>query len=79
LVDADAENNVVRGQGQPLLLDTTDSYVYASAGRLVAAVGLEDFVVVDTPDALLICPKEQAQAVRDVVQRLKSDGLDEYL
>jgi mannose-1-phosphate guanylyltransferase len=79
LVQGDDQGNVVHGKGQPLLLDTSDTYVYTSTGRLVATVGLEDFVVVDTPDALLICPKDRAQAVRDAVKRLKEDGLDEYL
>jgi mannose-1-phosphate guanylyltransferase len=79
LVQGDDEGNVVHGRGRPVLLDTADTYVYTSAGRLVATVGLEGFVVVDTPDALLVCPKDQAQAVRDVVDRLKAEGLDEYL
>jgi mannose-1-phosphate guanylyltransferase len=79
LLDRDEAGNVVRGKGDHVLLQTADTYVYASAGRLVAAIGLEDFVVVDTPDALLICPKDQAQAVRNVVERLKTDGLQKYL
>jgi mannose-1-phosphate guanylyltransferase len=79
LVEGDETGNVVRGDCRPLLLETTDTYVYASAGRLVATVGLEGFVVIDTPDALLVCPKDQAQNVRDVVERLKADGLKEYL
>lgn len=79
LLEAEGAGNVVRGQGRMVLLDTRDTYVYAPAGRLVATVGLEDFVVVDTPDALLICPKDQAQAVRDVVERLKEEGLEGYL
>lgn len=79
LVESNRRGNVVHGEGIPLLVDTTDTYVYASAGRLVATVGLEGFVVVDTPDALLICPKDQAQAVRDVVERLNTDGMQEYL
>ncbi len=79
LVEGDEAGNVVRGDCRPLLLETTDTYVYASAGRLVATVGLEGFVVIDTPDALLVCPKDQAQDVRDVVERLKADGLKEYL
>jgi mannose-1-phosphate guanylyltransferase len=79
LLESDAAGNVVRGGGRPVVLDTTDSYVYASAGRLVAAVGLEGFVVVDTSDAVLICPKDKAQAVRDVVQRLQEEDLEEYL
>jgi mannose-1-phosphate guanylyltransferase len=79
LVEGDGQGNVVHGAGRPLLLDTRDTYVYASAGRLVATLGLEGFVVIDTPDALLVCPKDQAQAVRDAVDRLKADGLEEYL
>jgi mannose-1-phosphate guanylyltransferase len=77
--DQGTGGNVVHGGGRLLPVDSSGTYVYASAGRLVAAVGLEDFVVVDTPDALLICPKDQAQAVRDVVEQLKADGLQEYL
>lgn len=79
LLEADEQGNVVRGECDAILLDTSDSYVYASAGRLVTTVGLEEFVVVDTPDALLICPKDRAQAVRDVVKRLKDAGLEQYL
>jgi mannose-1-phosphate guanylyltransferase len=79
LVAADDAGNVVRGDGQPLLLDTTDTYVYSSGARLVAAVGLEGFVIVDTDDALLVCPKDHAQDVRDVVNRLKAEGKTEYL
>jgi len=79
LLESDEEGNVVRGQGRPVLLDTADTYVYAAAGRLVAAVGLEGFVIVDTPDALLICPKDRAQDVRDVVQALEEQDLQQYL
>lgn len=79
LLESDEDRNVVRGKGKVVLHDTNGTYVYASAGRLIATVGLADFVVVDTPDALLICPKEEAQAVRDVVQGLQARGLEEYL
>ena len=79
LVASDDAGNVVHGKGRPLLLDTTDTYIYTSEGRLVAAVGLEGFVVVDTPDALLVCPKDRAQAVRDVVERLTAEELQRYL
>ena len=79
LVEGDDRGNVVHGDGRSLLLDTSDTYVYASAGRLVATLGLKGFVVIDTPDALLVCPKDQAQAVRDAVDQLKAEGLEEYL
>jgi mannose-1-phosphate guanylyltransferase len=79
LVEGDERGNVVHGNGRPLLLDTSDTYVYAPAGRLVATVGLEGFVVIDTPDALLVCPKDRAQDVRDAVDRLRAEGLKQYL
>jgi mannose-1-phosphate guanylyltransferase len=79
LVQSDKSGNVTHGEGHPLLLDTSDTYVYTSTGRLVSTIGLEGFVVVDTPDALLICPKDQAQDVREIVEQLKEDHLDQYL
>lgn len=79
LVESDEQGNAIHGEGQPLLLDTSDTYVYTSAGRLVTTVGLNGFVVIDTPDALLVCPKERAEAVRRVVKRLKEDDLQQFL
>jgi mannose-1-phosphate guanylyltransferase len=77
--ERDGAGNVVRGEGRTVLLETGDTYVYASAERLVATVGLEDFIIVDTPDALLICPKDRAQDVREVVKALEEKGAQEYL
>jgi mannose-1-phosphate guanylyltransferase len=79
LAGENGSGNVVHGPGGHLLLDTADTYVYSTAGRLVATVGLNGWIVVDTPDALLICPRDRAQAVREVVERLKTEGLDRYL
>jgi mannose-1-phosphate guanylyltransferase len=79
LAEGDGRGNAVHGPGQHILLDSSDSYVYTSTGRLVAAVGLDGWIVVDTPDALLICPKDRAQAVREIVERLKAEGLHRYL
>jgi mannose-1-phosphate guanylyltransferase len=79
LVPGGEKGNTAHGPGHGLLLDTAGTYVYASAGRLVAVVGMEDLIVVDTPDALLICPKSKAQAVRQVVDQLRSQGLHDYL
>jgi mannose-1-phosphate guanylyltransferase len=79
LLDSDENGNVIRGKGKVLHLDTEDTYIYASAGRMIATVGLEEFVVVDTPDALLICPKDEAQSVRDVVNELEDREWEDYL
>lgn len=48
-----------------------------SGKRFVAAVGLSGIVIVDTPDALLVCRKEKSQAVKDVVAHLKKTGRKE--
>ena len=42
--------------------------------RLVAVVGVSDIVVVDTPDALMICGRERAQDVKKIVEKLKERG-----
>jgi mannose-1-phosphate guanylyltransferase len=55
-----------------LALDSRDCVVAAPPGKLVATIGLEDLVIVDTPEALLICPRERAQQVRQVVDELKA-------
>jgi len=64
----DKEGNVV--SGNVLDLESHDSVIYADQ-RLVATVGLEDMVVVDTADATLVCPKDRAQDIKRVVEQLK--------
>ncbi len=71
LLPADGEGNVV--VGQHIGLDTTGCLIHGSR-RLVATIGLENMIVVDTEDALLICPKERAQDVRDLVEKLISSN-----
>lgn len=64
-------------QGEALAIDSLGNYVDAGK-KLVALVGVEDLVIVDTPDALLIANRHQAQKVGDVVkllERLKHDDL----
>ena len=79
LLSRDERDNLVHGGGRTVLLDTTGAYVYATGKKLVATIGVQDLVIVDTPTALLVCRKDDAQAVRDLVERLEADGLKEYL
>jgi mannose-1-phosphate guanylyltransferase len=78
VLDADEGGNVVRGPDPVFTLDTRNTLIY-TAGRLVAAIGLENLVIVDSGDALLICPKERAEEVRHVVEWLKQTGREAYL
>jgi len=66
--EADADGNVV--EGDAILVDTQNTIVHA-AGRMVAVVGLQDVVVVETEDAVLVCPRDRAQDVREIVARLR--------
>jgi mannose-1-phosphate guanylyltransferase len=75
-VRADAHGNSV--EGASVLVDTSGSLILGS-GRLVAAIGLEDMIIVDTDDAILVCPRSRAQDVRKVVEALRRAGKTRYL
>jgi mannose-1-phosphate guanylyltransferase/mannose-6-phosphate isomerase len=66
----DASGNVTHGD--VIAEDTRNCYLYAES-RLVAVVGLEDHVVVETKDAVLVAPKDSVQDVKLLVNRLKAD------
>ena len=70
----DADGNVVSGDA--LLEATTNSYVH-SERALVATLGVEDLIIVDTPDALLVADRSKAQDVTTIVARLKQAGRKE--
>jgi mannose-1-phosphate guanylyltransferase len=77
VLPADAHGNVVLGgdaKAGVLLHDTSGSVVVPQSGRLVATVGVRDLIVVDTPDAVLVCPRDRAQDVKKVVDQLKERG-----
>lgn len=61
-------------------LGTTNAIVYEDQPeKLVALIGTEDLIVIDTKDALLVCKKEDAQRIKEIVQRIKDQHLEEYL
>lgn len=62
-----------RFDGEVMAYGASNNYV-STEDRLAALVGVQDLLVVDTPDALLIAHKDHAQDVKHIVKRLKSDG-----
>lgn len=72
----DRSGNVL--SGRVIDLESTRSIVYADQ-RVVATIGLQDMVVVDTPDATLVCPKSRAQDVKKIVEVLKRQKAPEHL
>jgi len=71
---ADEEGNVL--QGDVMVHDTHDCYVH-STSRLVAAVGMDDHIIVETKDAILVAPKDRVQDVKNLVGMLKKSGRSE--
>jgi mannose-1-phosphate guanylyltransferase/mannose-6-phosphate isomerase len=67
--EQDADGNA--HHGDVIAIDTRNSYAYAQ--RLVALVGVDDLVVVETDDAVLVARKDKVQQVKDVVARLKAE------
>jgi mannose-1-phosphate guanylyltransferase len=76
--DKDGNMIVKLGKGEIYQVESSQNLVQFS-DRLVALVGVKDLVVVDTPDALLVCQKGKAQGVKKIVEILKKKGEKEYL
>lgn len=80
LLPADEHGNVViageraNGADPVLVRDSSDSVVIASGDRLVSTLGLKDMIVVDTPDALLVCARDRAQDVKQIVEAVRRRG-----
>jgi len=75
LVEADASGN--RAQGECMFVDSANCYVQSS-GRIVAAVGLDGVMIVDTPDALLVAHHDHVQDVKKVAQQLRLANHETY-
>jgi len=73
---SDPQGNITVGES--LFLDSHDNIV-KHQGKMVVLMGMRGHLVVDTPDALLICPADKTQEIRRVVQELKTRKLQRYL
>lgn len=75
LVPPDPQGNSI--EGEAFLHDVKNCYIQAD-DRIVAAVGVENLIVIDTPDALLIADKNRSQDVKQIVGQLKKIGHEAY-
>lgn len=75
ILDTDVSGNVIRGR--VVDIGSSDSIIFG-CDRAVATIGLKDMILVDTPDATLVCPKSMAQEVKDLVGELKRKGYAEH-
>jgi hypothetical protein len=72
------EKNAVAGKNV-MVIDSTKCMIHAPEKKLVILQGLDDFIVVDTKDALLICQKEKEQEIKDYVAEVKRKKGDKFL
>lgn len=76
--DRDPEGNMVRTAGKSLLTELSGDIIRSTdPHKLVVVRGLSDFLVVDTDDVLLICPRDE-QILNDTLSSLKAPGFEEY-
>lgn len=67
-------------QGEVVTLNSSDSLIYnLEKNKLVTTVGLNGMVIVNTPDALVVVPKEEVVNITKLVKKLKEEGKDKYL
>ncbi len=72
----DNDGNVIVGLGSTL--DSKNCFIY-SQDKMTALIGLKNMLVVNTPNALLICPLDKAQDVKQIVEKLRAEGKEKYL
>ena len=75
---ADAAGNTLAAE-HAVTVDARGNILYGSGKQVIAAVGVEDLVIVATDDAILVMPKSKAQQVRDVVKALETTNRKEFL
>ncbi|MBU1131983.1 NTP transferase domain-containing protein [Patescibacteria group bacterium] len=59
--------------------DTSGCIIYGKKNKIVATLGIDDLVIVDSDDALLICPKTKAQEIKKLLEKMKTDNKHDYL
>jgi mannose-1-phosphate guanylyltransferase len=77
-LEKDGVDNAVAGENV-ILFDSSRNIIHAANKKLVMIQGLEDYIIVDTPDALLICKKEKEQDIKNYLSEVKKNAGDKYL
>lgn len=77
LLGTDADGNTI--DAKHIGLETRGTIVHSSDEHLIATVGLEDCIIVHTPDATLVANKHQEESIRELVKLIKDRGWEEYL
>ena len=79
LREEDHDDNGNLSQGNSILIDCKDSFISGMGGRLVACLGMDNCIVVDTDDALLVADMKKSQDLRKIIERLIKDNKKDLL
>ncbi len=77
-METDARSNAVSAKNT-VLIDSDDNVIISQdPDHLIATINVADMIIVHTPDATLICPKNEAQRVKEIVNKLKEKSGEKY-
>ena len=79
IVEPDENDNVVIADNSELLGCKDCIVVTEDDGHMIAAIGMQNFVIAHSPDATLVCPVEQADKLKELLERIKKKGKETYL
>ncbi|MFA6098643.1 MAG: sugar phosphate nucleotidyltransferase [Patescibacteria group bacterium] len=71
------KDNVIKGQA--ITVDSENNLIYGYSGRLIATAGVKDMIIIDMEDCVLVCPKEKAQDVKKIVEKLEKHRIKKLL
>ncbi len=77
LKENEEHGNVLKGEVTEI--DSRNNLVYGEKGKMIAMIGVNDMIVVDTEDALLICPKGRSEDVKALIKKLEDSTHQDYL
>lgn len=75
--ETDALNNIKEAEHYGI--DTKNSIIYSDSDKIIATIGIDNLIIVNTDDAILICDKKRAQDVKKIRNILAEENLDKYL
>jgi mannose-1-phosphate guanylyltransferase len=79
LMTKDDDNNAASGPDTLIALNAYGNLVNVSADKAVALIDVENLAIVETEDAILVCPRGNTQKVKEIVENLEAKKLDKYL
>ena len=82
ILKEDENGNLILAE-KVMVIDSKGNLVFQEssdgAERLIALLGVRDLIIIDTGDAILVCPRERAEEVRQVVERLENEDMGRFL